>query len=71
MGSMSLTHWLIVLAVVVLLFGTKKLRNLGADLGAALRGFKKGLNEEDAPKLEADAKPDAATQKDPARDRAD
>ena len=45
MGSLSIWHWLIVLAVVVVVFGTKKLRNAGGDLGAAIRSFKKGLNE--------------------------
>jgi sec-independent protein translocase protein TatA len=45
MGSFSLVHWLIVLAVVVLVFGTKKLRNLGQDLGSAVKGFKDGLKE--------------------------
>lgn len=49
MGSFSIWHWLVVLVVVVLVFGTKKLRNAGGDLGAAIRSFKKGLNEgEDA-----------------------
>ena len=48
MGIGSIWHWVIVLAVIVLVFGTKKLRNLGSDLGAALKGFKKGMNE-DAP----------------------
>ena len=43
MGSFSIWHWLIVLVVVVLIFGTKKLRNLGADLGGAVRGFKEGM----------------------------
>ena len=57
MGSLSIWHWLIVLLVVVLIFGTKKLRNIGGDLGGAVREFKKGLNEgEDTPKLEADKK---------------
>ncbi len=49
MGSFSIWHWLIVLAVVVVIFGTKKLRNIGSDLGGAVRGFKdgmKGANEE-------------------------
>jgi sec-independent protein translocase protein TatA len=49
MGSFSIWHWLVVLVVVVLLFGTKKLRNAGGDLGAAIRSFKKGLNEGDEP----------------------
>jgi sec-independent protein translocase protein TatA len=43
MGSISIWHWLIVLVVVVLVFGTKKLRNLGADLGSAVKGFKEGM----------------------------
>ena len=49
MGSFSIWHWLIVLLVVVVIFGTKKLRNIGGDLGGAVRGFKegmKGANEE-------------------------
>ena len=45
MGSLSLTHWLIVLVVVVLIFGTGKLRNLGKDLGGAIKGFKEGMRE--------------------------
>ena len=51
MGSFSIWHWLIVLVVVVLIFGTKKLRNLGADLGGAVKGFKEGMksSEADAP----------------------
>ncbi len=47
MGSMSWVHWLIVLAVVVLVFGTKKLRNLGSDLGSAVKGFKDGMKSEE------------------------
>jgi sec-independent protein translocase protein TatA len=43
MGSMSIWHWLIVLVVVVLIFGTKKLRNIGQDLGGAVKGFKEGI----------------------------
>jgi sec-independent protein translocase protein TatA len=46
MGSFSIWHWLIVLAVVVLVFGTKRLGNIGEDLGKAIRGFKKGLSDE-------------------------
>jgi sec-independent protein translocase protein TatA len=45
MGSFSIWHWLIVLAVVMLIFGTGKLRNVGADLGGAVRGFKDGMKE--------------------------
>lgn len=43
MGSFSIWHWLIVLLVVVLIFGTKKLKNIGADLGSAVKGFKDGV----------------------------
>ena len=45
MGSISIWHWLIVLAVVVLIFGTKKLKNVGSDLGAAVKGFKDGVRD--------------------------
>jgi sec-independent protein translocase protein TatA len=43
MGGLSIWHWLIVLLVVVLIFGTKKLRNIGQDLGGAVKGFKEGM----------------------------
>jgi sec-independent protein translocase protein TatA len=56
MGSFSIWHWLIVLLVVVLLFGTKKLRNVGGDLGSAIKSFRKGLQEEDPGKLESENK---------------
>ena len=50
MGSLSIWHWLIVLLVVVLIFGTKKLKNIGQDLGSAVKGFKEGMKtEEDKP----------------------
>jgi len=45
MGTFSIWHWLIVLLIVVLVFGTKKLRNIGQDLGGAVKGFKDGLKE--------------------------
>lgn len=45
MGSFSIWHWLIVLAVVILIFGTKKLKNIGGDLGAAVKGFKDGMRD--------------------------
>ena len=47
MGSFSIWHWLIVLLVVVLIFGTKKLRNIGQDLGGAVKGFKEGMKTGD------------------------
>jgi len=45
MGSFSVWHWLIVLLIVVLVFGTKKLKNLGTDLGGAVKGFKEGIKD--------------------------
>jgi sec-independent protein translocase protein TatA len=45
MGSFSLWHWLIVLLIVVLIFGTKKLRNIGSDVGGAVNEFKKAMND--------------------------
>jgi sec-independent protein translocase protein TatA len=47
MGGLSIWHWLIVLLVVVLIFGTKKLRNIGQDLGGAVKGFKEGMKTQD------------------------
>ena len=49
MGSFSIWHWLIVLLVVVLIFGTKKLKNIGADLGGAVKGFKDGVKDGSSP----------------------
>ena len=45
MGSFSVWHWLIVLLIVVLVFGTKKLKNMGSDLGSAVKGFKDGMKD--------------------------
>ena len=60
MGGMSWIHWLILLVIVLLIFGTKKLRNMGSDLGGAVKGFKDGMRgaEEDKP-----ASPGEITQK--------
>jgi sec-independent protein translocase protein TatA len=57
MGSFSIWHWLIVLVVVLLIFGTKKLRNIGADLGGAVKGFKEGVKsaDEDKPAAKLDS----------------
>lgn len=55
MGAFSIWHWLVVLLIVVMVFGTKKLKNMGSDLGGAVKGFKDGMKEagekteEDAP----------------------
>ena len=57
MGSLSIWHWLIVLVIVMLIFGTKKLRNIGADLGGAVRGFKDGMRESDGKAADTGAAP--------------
>ena len=49
MGSFSIWHWLVVLLIVVLVFGTKKLKNIGADLGGAVKGFKDGVKDGNTP----------------------
>lgn len=55
MGSFSIWHWLIVLVVVVLIFGTKKLGNIGKDVGSAVKGFKDGMKtDEETPRQVAD-----------------
>ena len=56
MGSFSIWHWLVVLVIVVLVFGTKKLRNIGQDLGGAVKGFKDGMKEADKPAEEGQDK---------------
>ena len=48
MGTFSIWHWLIVLLIVVMVFGTKKLKNIGTDLGSAVKGFKEGMKEASA-----------------------
>jgi sec-independent protein translocase protein TatA len=49
MGSFSIWHWLIVLLIIVLIFGTKKLKNIGSDLGGAVKGFKDGVRDGSTP----------------------
>ena len=68
MGSFSNWHWLIVLAVVVLIFGTKRLRNIGQDLGEAVKGFKKGLSEEDQKRLRDERRSEEAQRSETNRD---
>ncbi|MBM3115914.1 Sec-independent protein translocase subunit TatA [Jeongeupia naejangsanensis] len=53
MGSFSIWHWLIVLVIVILVFGTKRLGNIGKDLGSAVRGFKEGIREGEGDKPES------------------
>ena len=54
MGSFSIWHWLIVLVIVLLIFGTKKLRNMGTDLGGAVKGFKDGMKGDEDKKPAAE-----------------
>ena len=60
MGGLSIWHWLIVLLVVVMIFGTKKLRNIGQDLGGAVKGFKDGMKTPDDTAAAAAAEPTPA-----------
>ena len=76
MGSFSIWHWIIVLVVVLLIFGTKRLRGAGKDLGEAVRGFKEGMKGDDdkpAARLGDDKAPSSngSTSSDSARDRDD
>ena len=59
MGSFSIWHWLIVLVIILLIFGTKKLRNVGSDLGGAVKGFKDGMRDATAEDKPAEATPPA------------
>jgi len=63
MGAFSITHWLVIAVIVVLLFGTKKLRGLGSDLGASIKGFKKAMNEDDDSAKKTTAEEEAPAQK--------
>lgn len=73
MGGLSLWHWLIVLLVIVLIFGTKHLKNAGRDLGEAVKGFKKGVRDDDGRPAELDdeSRRDAQHRDDPSQPRRD
>jgi sec-independent protein translocase protein TatA len=60
MGSFSIWHWVIVLVIVLLVFGTKKLRNIGSDLGGAVKGFKDGMKSDGQADASADKKVEIA-----------
>ena len=63
MGGMSIWHWLIVLVIVVLVFGTKRLTSGAKDLGNAVKEFKKGMRDDDAPaQLSDQSRKDAANE---------
>ena len=64
MGSFSIWHWLIVLLIVIMVFGTKKLKNLGSDLGGAVKGFKDGMKDGSVPAEDKPATPTAAVSAD-------
>ena len=57
MGGFSITHWLILLVVVVIVFGTSKLKNAGKDIGSAVKGFKEAVKEDDKDRLDHTANP--------------
>jgi sec-independent protein translocase protein TatA len=61
MGSFSIWHWLIVLVIVLLIFGTKKLRNMGGDLGGAVKGFKDGMKGDEVKKPDGQIAASTAT----------
>jgi sec-independent protein translocase protein TatA len=61
MGSFSIWHWLIVLVIVLLIFGTKKLRNMGGDLGGAVKGFKDGMKGGEETKTAGEIPPKAGS----------
>ena len=74
MGGLSIWHWLIVLLIVLLIFGTSRLKNVGGDLGHAIREFKKSMNGDEGKaadaqlKAEPPAAPASGTQQEPPRD---
>ena len=65
MGGLSIQHWLLVLLVVLLIFGTKKLRNIGSDLGSAVKGFKDGMKGAEEPAKTAAEQTQQVTQATP------
>jgi len=71
MGSFSIWHWLVVLVIVALVFGTKKLRNIGEDLGGAVKGFKKGIKEAEDEDLPPKQVPDQNTVEVQAKEKQD
>ncbi len=60
LGGISIWQLLIILVIVALIFGTKKLKGIGGDLGGAVKGFKKALNDDDAKTTESDDSAEAA-----------
>lgn len=74
MGSFSIWHWLVLLVIIALVFGTKKLRNVGEDLGAAIKSFKKGMQDgdnADAARLKADPPAESTAEQSTRSERAE
>ncbi|RKP44002.1 Sec-independent protein translocase subunit TatA [Trinickia fusca] len=71
MGSFSGWHWLVVLLIVMLVFGTKRLRSLGSDLGSAVKGFKEGIKDGDTSSSPPSAPEQNATRELPRSDTVD
>ncbi len=69
MGSFSIWHWLIVLVIILLVFGTKKLRNIGGDLGGAVKGFKEGMKGTEEEKKPGEIAQKGATVEGEVKDR--
>jgi sec-independent protein translocase protein TatA len=69
MGSFSIWHWLIVLLIVVMVFGTKKLKNIGSDLGGAVKGFKDGIKEGGQSAADANSTPPGQVTQDTRTDK--
>ena len=70
MGSFSIWHWLIVLLIVVLVFGTKKLKNMGQDLGGAVKGFKDGMKDGSTPETPVPPQSQVTASQGPGADKA-
>ncbi|MBK9493573.1 MAG: Sec-independent protein translocase protein TatA [Alphaproteobacteria bacterium ADurb.BinA280] len=71
MGGLSIWHWVIVLIVVLLVFGTKKLRNAGGDLGAAIKNFKQGMRDESEPEKLSSESRESESVKDSSKQRSE
>ncbi len=69
MGSLSIWHWVIVLVIVLVIFGTKKLRNVGSDLGGAVKGFKDGMKGDEDKKAAAEISASGSTLEGEVRDK--
>ncbi|SDG75088.1 twin-arginine translocase TatA/TatE family subunit [Pseudomonas abietaniphila] len=62
MGIFDWKHWIVILVVVVLVFGTKKLKNLGTDVGESIKGFRKAMNDDEKPSEQPPVQPQPTAQ---------